>query len=77
MFLGNRKEHSVVGRGDAAEEGNFKKAEKVTAPSDAAGLSKTWDGAGGGDCRSRGRGECFLLLQCPDYQPKQETSGVS
>ena len=77
MFLGNCKEWSVVGIGDAAEEGNFKKAEKVTAPSDVLRLSKIWDCAGGGDCRSRGRGGHSLLLQCPDYQPKQGTSVVS
>lgn len=41
-FLGTYKELSAAGMCDAAEEGSFKKAEKVTAPSDALRLSKTW-----------------------------------
>ena len=63
--------------GDAAEEGSFKEAERVIAPSDAPRLSKIQDCAGGEDRRYRGRGGCSLLLQHPDYQPKQENSVLS
>lgn len=42
LFLGNYEEPSAAGMCGAAEEGSFKKAEKVTAPSDALRLSKIW-----------------------------------
>lgn len=63
--------------GDAAEEGSLKEAERVIASSDAQRLSKIQDCAGGEDRRYRGRGGCSLLLQHPDYQPKQENSVLS
>lgn len=40
MFLRNDKELNVAEMSDVAEEGSFKKAEKVITPSDALGLSK-------------------------------------
>lgn len=54
MFLRSCKELSVVGMCDVAEEGSFKKAEKVAVPSAVLRLSQIGVSAPGPDYRSIG-----------------------